>query len=34
MITPAVSVYVFYSGDLGSSNYTSSTVFGGVQLSF
>jgi len=34
MITPAVSVYAFYSGDLGSSNYTSSTVFGGVQLSF
>jgi len=33
-ITPAVGVYGFYSGNIGASNYTSNSVFGGVQLSF
>ena len=33
-VTPAVAFYTFYSGDIGSSSYTSNSVFGGVQLSF
>ena len=33
-INAAVSVYGFYSADIGSSNYSSNAVFGGMQLSF
>ena len=33
-ITPTTAVYGYYSGDIGATNYTSNSVFGGVQLSF
>ena len=33
-LTPTVGVYAYYSGDIGASNYTSNSVFGGMQLSF
>ncbi|XHR28664.1 MAG: autotransporter domain-containing protein [Chthoniobacteraceae bacterium] len=32
--TPVVSAYAYYLGDIGSSNYTSNAVVGGMQLSF
>ena len=33
-VTPAVSVYGLYSGDLGVSNYTANAFMGGLELSF
>lgn len=33
-INPALGVYAYYNGDIGASNYTANSVFGGVQVNF
>jgi len=33
-VTPTVSVYTYYDGQLGRSNYSSNNVSGGVKIDF